>query len=436
MHDVKEIGAQLVSAPRSTKEKEKRHYQPFSYLARQLEGIRPGDLTDLQPITFDSGNSRIYGALNGVHYQAGVNKALATDGKDIVLIGYTHQGLPFQVVVNGLDDSIIPTEFVKVHVVSRLARYAEQLSEGKKSSKKIISGFIKRIFTLQAKHAAQTDFAMAIGLMYETRDGVHCASFGIGEARLISVDEKKSQHLFVWPPVGALSQDRFNADCNARVDEVLGRATVFNSPVNRGQSLIGCTWVSEGLLGANGFNPAALNSEIPFMFDAIKEANLRLHRQKCDDVEQHKRDGKFGDDTSVGVVAVPSEDLQAFLREYVQFEELIWRHQEKAHTDLVEKAKLLGRSLKQLKAATRDEALPELTALVELINQTMEKPTQEAVMTLMGIAKDAEGSPSPLIKGLGIALMVLGGALAIIGGFAMSASYCAFLAGLFPCGGR
>jgi hypothetical protein len=417
------------------REAEKRSYKPFAQITRRQFGIPAGESADLEPLPFDDGgSSSIYGVRLYSDYQNGINKAQPKTSNDIIILGYTHHGLPFQIVIKSHHD-VSPglSEFIRQHILRAIPKCADDLVKSERYQT-VIHALIKEIYALQAEHASDTSFAMAIGIMYEQTEVMHCAGFSIGDVRLTLLHnngDQLSTHL-AGPRNGTALKDAFNAVCGEHVSQVLGRNRLFNKVIRRGQEVLGSTWLSDGLMTQEGvIDSSQLNSDIPSAFDAIKEANLRLCKQQRDRIESGKGTEQFGDDSMLGVMKAPTLEMQQFIREYIKFDALLWECQ-KSNPELYAKGKLLQSHIRELKADTTGDSLQELTNLIKAVNKAVETPTEDSVLLLLHIANQVKGAPSPAMKGFGIALMVFGAVLALVGGVVLSASGCAFLAGLLP----
>jgi|GEM_PF-4904547 len=411
---------------------EKQNYKTFAEIVRCLDGVPENEQLNLGSTSFDNGNSKIFGARLHADYIDGINRAEATASQDYLIIGYSHRGLPFQIMVNGHDENNLMA-FIKPHVTPLMARYADDLSSSGQDYQTVLRRFINDIYTLQAEHAVDTNFAMAISIVYEQQDNLYCAGFSIGKVRLLLAPNQGQGQISLAPRRGPLTDDAFNADCFTKIEEVIAHNHLFHIRVHAGDELFICSTLSEPLIGANNCIDVTQLTDTPNFFEAVKEANLRLYKAKRDRIEAARGTEKFGDDSALGVTKVPTKDLQAFIKEYVRLESLLWENKA-AYPDLYDKGKLLADRIRRLKSAVFDEDLPGLTGLIKTINQAIQFPTEATVEKLMVQAKSANGAFSPWMKGLGIALMAVGAVLAVIGGFAIAAGYVAFLAGLFPLG--
>ena len=467
----------LAQMQKAKKEAEEKSYKPFAQIVQRIYGIPVQESEDgkiiyspigCEQVPFDDHNSGIYGTNLHADYIDGIDKTVPKTCNDCIIIGYTHRGLPFQVVVKGHDDTDL-TQFIRLHVISLIANYADALTKSEDSDD-VMRQLIAEIYDLQAQHAPGTNFGMAVGIMFAIDNELYCSGFGIAAARLVMVNPTTNKLVHVvWPGQKQMAEDAFNDESSKRQEEVIKRNRLFNRLIKRGYELIGCTELMDEMFNAEGkLDAAKLRPDFP-TFLALQAANLDLYKKKHEGMQADKSSGQFGADSMVGGVAAPSKALQDFIKEFVKLGELQWEIEEriktieslqremlakkergetiseqdaelytKLHNErkirilLNENVIALKKKIYTSKETTSGEKLPELTELLKDINNAIQFPTEASVTRLLLLAKEAEGSPSFAMQLIGGLLIVVGGLLALAGGVGMAASASALIAGFLP----
>jgi|GEM_PF-2636230 len=295
---------------------------------------------------------------NGKDVTTKKEKEKKTD--DLIISGYTFQGLPFMIVADGYfgDDPLITNYFIKTFVVPLLGDYvAEQaaISDSNQSSH-ITKQLIKNISQLHQTKGSpnyegaednpgklmpciNSDFTMSIAVIVQrhTEGSLHCVGFGIGDTGIIAYDPEQSPPslledfktkqlayettIFETGADGVVrpSKDAFHRKAYQNLDAVIDRNSLFDAPVKRGVVLFGYTSLlkyqkSTGKLIPTNFghiqrkNFAAstpnLRGEDSFHKYFIEDTRVYVELMKGLYADNSVSD-TFGDDCTIGHSVVP-----------------------------------------------------------------------------------------------------------------------------------
>ena len=398
---------------------------------QKVEGVAAGATVKAKPSALDSGNSRVYGTSVFARYDKGISVGQGKVSDDKIIIGYTLQGLPFQIVVDGFFGSDPQArqnifKFIDERVALLVPNYVEQLSAPGRDPEALMKQFIRDIYQKRPKGKG-VEFTMSLAMVYrmsasDTNYQLYCAGFGIGDTGLIlrSVENPRCHPLeqLAYTTHVNRFKDAFDDSSAAtpeRIERVIARNSVFNVPVKEGDEIVGYTYLFYDLLreqkryrdvynvpSASGGKKQEGDDEVvklrirsdfhtyitagreevtsnPY-FERLCDENQRVYKKRCEKACQQKGTNQFGDDCTLGSVTVPSKKLQDFLAQYVQLTASIDSLESK-----IEKNKsdgknvkryeklhtLLQRAQKQIAQLKKSEPEDKLTDYLSAINAMM-----------------------------------------------------------------
>lgn len=282
----------------------------------------------------DNGNSSIQGFSLFVHLNSeGEEIVKPKDTDDKIIIGYTHEGNAFQLVVDGFygGERECIFEFIDDHVVPLLPGYSSSLSF-EKDTGKVTSNLIHTIYELRTRHAPYAEFTMSLGVTYYKEKELFYAGFGIGDTgMLIKRTNGEIEQLVSHTEVDGF-KDAFDTFSQTSIDLVISRNSMFNIKVNPGDEIVGYTYVqpdlefltsefqSEGKQGKQQVRKLHINTSAYCKAHSLYEQLLTSIREKQKLlISQAKTLGKeqrFGDDFAIGRLVVPDEKLVQQLQIY------------------------------------------------------------------------------------------------------------------------
>lgn len=435
---------------------------PAVLIAGQLDGVPAGEERNLQHVYRDKITSRTYGASVYTRYEDGQFVGQIKNTDDKIVIGYTSDGLPFQIVVDGSPQGATEAtfSFISKYVIPLMDDYAEKLSQSE-NAELTIKALIKQIYKLRNQHAVDAEFTMSIGITYERDHHLKCAGFGIGNTGLIlNRSNGKIDQLTLTTSVNKCKDAFDNRPLdNAGVKRVIKRNSIFDVTVQPGDELLGYTCLMPELLveaevKTDVYNVVAqgvaqeqtdtiVKSKLaaaPFdypedsLFDVVKRENEKAFLAKCRAVEECEVTEQFGDDFMLGSVIIPSKNYQNELSNIVfqQEKTRLSKSLENENADMQAKGQ---RVLDAADNAASEDNLPRLTRDLVITSKALINPTEQNLNVLVKRAKAAEGSSSWKIKCFGIALMILGAGAMAVGGLLITAGMgAAFTGVLVPAG--
>ncbi len=298
-------------------------------------GVKSGQTYNSTPNPLDNGNSSLFASSLFVHLnEHGENIAISKDTDDQLIIGYTKDGMAFQIIVDGFfggDREIIFT-FVNEYVVSLMEQYSNDL-KSQTDSDIVTKALIKTIYSLRTTHAPYAEFTMSLAMTYQ-RDGVlFCAGFGIGDTGIVMKRLNGTIEQLVAHTETNGFKDGFDTYSQSNIDLVIRRNTIFNTKVEPGDELVGYTYIYPELemvieeFETESINKGSNKEKIKHLILAPQHFNdhsslytqiLAAVKEKQADLtvrakmsQQHQR---FGDDFTVGRLVIPDKLLIHQLR--------------------------------------------------------------------------------------------------------------------------
>lgn len=263
-----------------------------------------------------------------VSYKNGICQTKCSD--DQIIIGYTVNGLPYQIVVGGSFDRSIEKAsslflFIEQQVTLKINQYAANLSNST-DAKKTIGALIQDIYALRKKYAPLSEFTLSVAITYEKNGELYCAGFGIGNCGLVLRESSGIVPLaystLIQNKQGTQSKDAIS-DYHERqgIAAIIARNSLFDRMVSPGDELLGYTDVHSELLSIPNRDESknditiiksTLNtSNLPKnndLFTAVRKAN----ETQCS--KQARCPKEFSYDHTLGIVVIPSAKQRQAIR--------------------------------------------------------------------------------------------------------------------------
>lgn len=307
-----------------------------STITQFCNGVRSGQTYNSDPHVLDKGNSSIFASSLFVHLdEHGKDIAKPKDTDDKIVIGYTKDGMAFQIVVDGFygGDSGAVFTFIDYYVIPLIDRYSADLGEHP-DSKKITESLIRSIYSLRSKNAPSAEFTMSMGVTYKKGEQLFCAGFGIGDTGIvIKRNDGTIEQLVCHTEVDGF-KDAFDEYSSSNIGLVIQRNSIFDTPVMPGDELVGYTYIPPELevcvktVETETENKGQVRnlSVKSLVLDAQHFNNQSSLFSQLLDVVQLKQEQlvvsarnsgalqRFGDDYTVGCLVIPDTQLMHQLK--------------------------------------------------------------------------------------------------------------------------
>lgn len=300
-----------------------------SFALQTLNGVGKGEtkLTALQAL--DASGSRIWGGSVFGEFYEGIENKRTKHTDDKIVIGYTSQGLPFQIVVDGFfwgDDDMRDTlfQFIDTEVVSRMTDYSRSLTKKNSKSDELTTQLIRDIY--EAREGTDNEFTMSLVMTYEKRGQLYAAGFGIGDTGIAVREASGDIRQLAEATYVSRVKDAFDSTTyNRGVDGIIDRNCVFNKKINPADEVIGYTFLHDGLISKesvsaeirkDSLNHEMLNSEGSESFlDTVCRVNNGLYEERVAAVKGiSTASTRFGDDCMIGTVKIPTPEVRAQIK--------------------------------------------------------------------------------------------------------------------------
>ncbi len=325
------------------------------YIVHRCEGAKKA--VSAKRTYVDSKNSTAQLGSCFAHLNEGKIITQPKPSDDKIVIGYTEQGLPFQIVVDGFYGNGMAEHihwFIDEYVVTLIDEYAINLAAGsEKTNDEKTKEIIKQIYALRKKHARNAEFTMSIAVTYEMGGKKWSSGFGIGDTGIVIKRKKNGniEQLVANTVVNIKTEqlekdivavnrdvykDAFDRFCSEQdlIDLIISRNSIFTTEVDIGDELVGYTYVHEGLEKiAKQFDTAGYkknqkgeiehfiintalieaNSEAS-LYDNLIESNKKESKRLIEEANAHSSSIKMGDDEAFGQMIIPDPLLQNKLK--------------------------------------------------------------------------------------------------------------------------
>jgi hypothetical protein len=395
-------------------------------ITQVCNGVLHEEVYRSKPSSLDQGNSEVLASSLFIHLnEAGKSIAKPKNSDDKLVIGYTHEGMAFQIVVDGFygGERQATFSFIDNHVVPLMERYSAELSTAsvEKTPQEITEQLIHTIYSLRLRHAINSEFTMSLSMMYQKDDAFYCAGFGIGDTgiaikRINGTIEQLTYHTEVDG-----SKDAFDNYSSHRINSVIQRNSIFNTPVTPGDELVGYTYLPQELekiehefeveetstggekrpqkVQQRRLAPQPFNNQSSLfnqLLDVVNSTQQQLINQAKESGEYHR----FGDDFSVARLVIP-DDL---LIKQLQTKAILHTLQLGLTAYLAQENKRLFRFFdiftgtaqcreraaryQNLLARYQDNDLISVIILLALASNDKEKPIQNYLTPYLGLPSD------------------------------------------------
>lgn len=204
------------------------------------------------PSSLDQGNSEVLASSLFIHLdENGKNIAKPKNSDDKLVIGYSSEGMAFQIIVDGFygGERQETFGFIDNHVVPLMGPYSVELSTtpAKKTPQEITERLIHTIYSLRTRHAINAEFTMSLSMMYQKEDAFYCAGFGIGDTGIVIKRTNGTIEQLTYHTEVDGSKDAFDNYSSSHVNSVTQRNSIFNTLVMPGDELIGYTYLPKEL---------------------------------------------------------------------------------------------------------------------------------------------------------------------------------------------
>lgn len=397
------------------------------YVIQKCNGTPPGEVTITERNKLDSNHSSIWAESTFLKFnESGDNVAQPKHTDDKVVLGYTYDGLPFQIVVDGMfgSDRNATFEFIDESVAPLMDQYSRDLSDVTKNPDDVTTDFIQ---TLRGLRPHSAEFTMSIAMIYERSGKLQCSGFGIGDTAIaLRRGSGKIEQLVTHNKVNNFKDAFDDFTTSLSINELLTRNTIFTTSVAANDELVGYTWIQEDLQKtqdkyevtdkrSNKIPVEKIGLEISTiqdgtLYDYLLTENLRIQERRI----AKKENG--GDDTTLGQIIIPTPELRNTLKN-AHMIELEANIKSINSPDLKIKATAVYTELQKLirKGKNIDSVMQNVALTNQLLTSIPGETRDQLVAQYVRAANQANGKASTWGKALGVAMLVLGAAVAICG---------------------
>ncbi len=423
-------------------------YTPGILIAVETDGasVQSDEFTNKSDALLDNSKCRIFGKHTQISYMNGRNMVTKGQTDDQTVLGYTCQGLPFQMVVNGIthqSDRMRATifNFISTKVTPLIDVYVEKLSDCDTEEKAlaIIKELIAAIDKLAKSGSPNPIFSLSLGITYAYHDHLYYAGFGIGDTGLVlqtinlegtSVKGELKQLAYTThlSEHGGKDKNTLGSTRYTDLDGAIERNSVFNVSVSPGDEVLGYTFMLPELL--EEFDSSEIRgdrvcssilsarlldkqSKKNALFDSVKEAVGNIFDDICADAESDQLTQTIHRNTLLSSVTIPTPELRKEIKEKIFRKELrrLEANIETLDDVLKEKASDV---YEKVKSISDSEDLTELTRDLAACNTALETPTPVNINALHLRANKPHQFPSIGRMVLSAALILLGVTLSLL----------------------
>jgi len=160
---------------------------PGVYIAQRMDKQKVAVQQQSTNSEFDEGNSFIY-----------MNRLTMSLPMIKMIIGYTKQGLPFQLIVKCYDEMFF--KFVNDALLPIIDTYEGHLKKSRTQENRvdITQKLINNIFRQKFMMLNQINFELALAVTYPVINGYYCSGFSMGSGEIGFVLKEKSIHFFKY----------------------------------------------------------------------------------------------------------------------------------------------------------------------------------------------------------------------------------------------
>lgn len=433
---------------------------------KESKGLRYSDV-------IDGFSSVVESKSTYCRFEDGVDVTELKDMANHIIVGYTSEGLPFQVIINGMHAGMDTRNqqikyFIDGALFPLLKKYASDLAStsDEKAAAEVTRILIKKIYSELSEPSNQNaegagwlaEFTMSVAMTYERQGELYCSGFGIGDTGIVAKrhESKLIEQLVYHTEIitdeteqgRSVSKDAFDQvtyEGSAQgkgLDLIIDRNSMFTTDVSAEDELLGYTLLDSSLEVTSGNEVEPVESHkmakqhvvVKKILDVVQlTPDKDLYQQLLDlrdlyntgykeSALKSKKNVAWGGDTSFCRVFIPSENLRETLKSLESQFQQAYRelcNDIDAIQDQAIKIKAEAVINKILDMEHNGEDITDLTHIIKLTHQLLVAPPgdkrQTATLAYEAAAKKARGKPSQSWKALGIAMMVLGVAVTALG---------------------
>lgn len=364
---------------------------PGLMITRQMDGVAESSISKTPKDTSPS-RERIYGTNYTSIYSNGLKQNKAEQTNDKIVIGYTAEGLPFQLVMsaNQLQNDKERTaafNFIDLCVLPLIDDCAIDLSE-KHDPRLVIEQLMNDIDELKEKSSVRDLlFSMSLAVTYSKYDKeiraheLRCAGFSLGQTGLML-----HQHNGVVVGLGTKDDP------------------IFTLAVDAGCDLVGHTQLMPGVKFVDSY----LSREID-LFDRIKSDNKIKFEKLSNEGQGTIKEMQFGGPCMLGAVRIPNHEFQnQRISEIYDLEKqrFIDSMPVAADSPIPKAGQRVLDAVNKLEP--KEMNLPRLTRALATSTRAMQDPTERNLLRLQHQAAKVDTASTKLHRGLTIAMLALG----------------------------
>ncbi len=396
-------------------EPRRRQKLPGIIIAQQLDGVLRQEEVETPQSELITTQSKIFGMVAHTKFKKGERFYSTKDSDDKIVIGYTSDGLPFQIVVNGMveeNDRANLFKFIDEHVTPLMDEYAIKLaaSEHYNDVMAELKAAMEASCRLQYPEG-EVDYTLSCGITYEKNKQLFTAGFG---SRYTSLNIRHQN--------GELKVLNHFGDNN------------FNYQVNPGDELLGYTFIfAETIDHLEVLSQQSVNPDAPILafYDAVKDDNINKFQAYCHRAEEPGTiAASFGGNCMIGAVVIPSPEFRLILQNHAfeaeknRLAELL---KQMENSPLQPQVQSIYNAVARVKNS--NASLCEETRDLASVNKALVNPTPENIKTMLDRAEHASGRFNRNGTLIAAGMMVLGIGLLIVGLLAAAASIAAIATG-------
>lgn len=396
------------------------------YIIDSCLGTDHGVIKQSQRKNIDGGNSSTWAGSMFAQFNGEGRRVLNKKSHDKIVLGYSFDGLPFQIVVDGdpACDAETIYKFIDNHVLPLMDDYARALSQSKSNPDEITKNTVVKIRNERSKFSAQhrLEFKMSVAMTYEKNGHLQCSGFGIGDTGIAIKRSTGIIDQLVTNNEVDCGADAFDYVCAPYPTKtLLPRNSLFTIKIKPGDEIVGYTYVHK-----------ELELEQTYIHDNEKIKKKKLSINKLDDISlfdylinentrsqsvklaNAKRSDQWGDEATFGQIIVPDNELRERLKAFVTLNSnlvIINQPEIKAKVQkIVDITELL------IAKSGWDASLSQAISLTnELLISRPGEMRQELIHQYYIAANEVQGKPSLGCRILGGLMLTLGIALGTAG---------------------
>jgi hypothetical protein len=272
--------------------------QPDVLIVSQIDNL-------LEPSA--SRTSHVYDGLVMVH------GAGYSNSHDQMIAGYNYKGLPFQVLVDGVDDNDEcrkeRIQFINQHIRTLISKYSMLLCEAGEP-RPLMLDLVKEIEKLREDNAPASKFKMSVVITYQRDDELRAAGFGIGNPGVVLRTSAGEIRPLVHPNSQNNHTEAFGDLSGDLEHHVMRLNDIFDTTVFAGDEIFSYTHVKENL--SESVLEAASTHQKK---NKIRDINVAEHHSLFKEIEKQNKDCR--DDYLLGSVFIPNEARQNEITEII-----------------------------------------------------------------------------------------------------------------------